>query len=77
MKFLGLKTDRPISITLKMANKIVVRLEGVINSVKITIMRFSTIVDFHVVLKKSGAYPMILSTPWLTNMQGTIGVKDT
>jgi hypothetical protein len=29
-------------------------------------MKVSTIVDFHVVLKEDGAYPMILSRPWLT-----------
>jgi hypothetical protein len=60
MKYLGLKIDRPTSITLKMANKRDVRLEGVISSVIITIMRVSTIVDFHVVLNEDGAYLMIL-----------------
>jgi hypothetical protein len=63
MKYLGLKIDRPISITLKMANQRVVRPEGVINSVAITIMKVSTIMDFHVVLEENGAYLMILSTP--------------
>jgi len=29
-------------------------------------MRVSTIMDFHVLLKEDGAYPMILSKPWLT-----------
>jgi len=29
-------------------------------------MRVSTIVDLHVVLEEDGAYPMILSRPWLT-----------
>ncbi len=29
-------------------------------------MRVSTIVNFHVVLEEDGAYPMILSRPWLT-----------
>jgi hypothetical protein len=66
MRYLGLKIDKPTSITLKMANKRVVPLEGVISSVVIIIMRVSTIVDFHVVLKEDGAYPMILSRPWLT-----------
>jgi hypothetical protein len=33
-----------------MANKQVVRLEGVISNVAITVMKVSTIVDFHVVL---------------------------
>jgi hypothetical protein len=28
-------------------------------------MRVSTIIDFYVVLKEDGAYPMILSKPWL------------
>jgi len=65
MRYVGLRIDRPASITLKMANKRVVRLEGVINSVSITIMRISTIVEFHVVLK-DGAYPMILGRRWLT-----------
>jgi len=46
-----------------MANKQIVRLEGVINSIVITIMRVSTIIDFYVVLKEDGAYPMILSKP--------------
>ncbi len=68
MRYLGLKIDRPASITLKMANKRVVRPEGVINSVVITIMRVSTIVDFHVVLEEDGAYPMILGRPWLTKL---------
>jgi hypothetical protein len=66
MKYLGLKIDRPASVTLKMANKRVVRLEGVINNVAITVMKVPTIVDFHVVLEEDGAYPMILGRPWLT-----------
>jgi len=65
MKYVGLRIDRPASITLKMVNKRVVRLEGVINSVSITIMKISTIVEFHVVLE-DGAYQMILCRPWLT-----------
>jgi hypothetical protein len=65
MRYLGLKIDRPASITLKMANKRIVRPEGVISNVVITIMRVSTIVDFHVVLEEDGAYPMILGRPWL------------
>jgi hypothetical protein len=59
MRYLGLRIDRLTSVTLKMANKRVVRPEGVINNVAITIMRVSTIVDFHVVLKEHGAYPML------------------
>ncbi len=66
MSYLGLKIDRPASVTLKMANKRVVRPEGVISNVVITVMRVSTIVDFHVVLEEDGAYPMILGRPWLT-----------
>ncbi len=66
MRYLGLKIDRLASVTLKMANKRVVRPEGVISNVVITVMRVSTIVDFHVVLNEDGAYPMILSRPWLT-----------
>ncbi len=50
MRYLGLKIDRPASVTLKMANKRVVRPKGVISNVVITVMRVSTIVDFHVVL---------------------------
>jgi hypothetical protein len=52
MKYLGLKINKPASVTLKMANKPVVRPEGVINNVVITVMRVSTIVDFHVVLEE-------------------------
>jgi hypothetical protein len=63
MTYLGLKIDGPALVTLKMANKRVVRPEGVISSVVITLMRVSTIVDFHVVLKEDGAYPMILGRP--------------
>jgi hypothetical protein len=46
-------------------------------------MRVSTIVDFHVVSKENGAYPMIFDRTWLTklharNYQGkgymTIGI---
>jgi hypothetical protein len=29
-------------------------------------MKVSAIVDFHVVLKEDGAYPVILGRPWLT-----------
>ncbi len=47
-----------------MANKRVVRPEGIINNVVITIMKVSTIVDFHVVLEEDGAYP--IGRPWLT-----------
>ncbi len=65
MKYLGLKIDRPASVTLKMANKRVVKPEGVISSVVIIVMRVSTIMDFHVVLEEDGAYPMILGRPWL------------
>jgi hypothetical protein len=68
MRYLGLKIDRPASVTLKMANKRVVRPEGVISSAVITVMRVSTIVDFHVVLEEDGAYPMILNRPWLTKL---------
>jgi hypothetical protein len=50
MRYLGLRIDKPTSITLQMANKQVVRLEGVISNVAITVMKVSTIVDFHVVL---------------------------
>jgi hypothetical protein len=49
-----------------MANKRVVKPEGVISSVVITVMKVSTIVDFHVVLEEDGAYPMILGRSWLT-----------
>jgi hypothetical protein len=49
MRYLGLKIDRPGSVILKMANKQVVRPKGVISNVVITVMRVSTIVDFHVV----------------------------
>ncbi|KAH8932644.1 hypothetical protein BDL97_19G084500 [Sphagnum fallax] len=66
MRYLGLKIDRPASVTLKMANKRIVKLERVISNVVITVMRVSTIVDFHVVLEEDGAYPMILGRPWLT-----------
>jgi len=63
MRCLGLKIDRPTLITLKMANKHVIRPEGVINNVVIIVMRVSTIVDLYVVLEEDGAYPMILSRP--------------
>jgi len=66
MRYLGLKIDRPASVTLKMANKRVFRPKGVISNVVITVMKVSTIVDFHVVLEEDGAYPMILGRPWLT-----------
>ncbi len=66
MRYIGLRIDRPASVTLKMVNKRVVKPEEVINIVTITIMRVSTIVDFHVVLEEDGAYPMILGKPWLT-----------
>jgi hypothetical protein len=59
MRYLRLRIDRPTPVTLKMANKRVVKPEGVINNVGITIMRVSTIVDFHVVLKEDGAYLML------------------
>ncbi len=61
-----MKIDRLASVTLKMANKWVVRPEEVISSVVITVMRVSTSVDFHVVLEEDGAYLMILGWPWLT-----------
>ncbi len=66
MRYLGLKIDRPTSVTLKVANKRVVRPEGVISNVAITVMKVTTIVDFHVMLEEDGAYPMILGRPWLT-----------
>jgi hypothetical protein len=66
MRYLGLKINKPASITLKMANKRVARPEGVISNVVITIMRVSTIMDFHVVLEEDGVYPMILVRLWLT-----------
>jgi len=66
MRYLGLKIDRLVSVTLKMTNKHVVWLEGVISSVMITVMTIFTIVDFHVVLEEDGAYPMILGRLWLT-----------
>jgi hypothetical protein len=66
VKYLGLKIDRPASITLRMVNKRVVKPKEIINNVIIIIMKVSTIMDFHVVLEENGAYPMILSRPWLT-----------
>jgi hypothetical protein len=66
MKYLRFKNYRLASITLKMVNKRIIRLEGVISNVPIIIMRVSTIVDFHVVLEEDGAYLMILGWPWLT-----------
>jgi hypothetical protein len=65
IRYLGLRIDRLALITLKMANKQVIRL-GIINNVMIVIMKVSTIVDFHVVLEEDGAYPMILNRIWLT-----------
>ncbi len=50
MRYLGLKINRPALITLKMTNKRVIRPKGVISNVVITIMKVSTIMDFHVVL---------------------------
>ncbi len=66
MRYLGLKIDKLALKTLKMANKWIVRPEGVISNVVIFITKVSTIVDFHVVLEEDEAYPMILSRPWLT-----------
>ncbi len=63
MRYLGFRIDRLASVTLKMANKQIVKREGIIRSVAIIIMRVSTIVDFHVVLEEDQAYPMILSRP--------------
>ncbi len=64
MRFLRLRIDKLILVT-QMANKRIFRLEKVIISVAITIMKVSTIVDFHVVLKENEAYPMIYGRPWL------------
>ncbi len=61
MKYLGLKIERLPLITLKMANKQVVKPEGLISNVVIIIMTVSTIMDFHMVLEEDGAYPMILN----------------
>jgi hypothetical protein len=44
MRYLGLKIDRPTSVTLKMANKRIIRPKGVISNVVITVMKVSTIV---------------------------------
>jgi hypothetical protein len=66
MRYLGLKIDRPASVTLKMATKRVDRPEGVISNVVITVMKIFTIVDFHVILEEDGAYPIILRRPLLT-----------
>jgi hypothetical protein len=66
MRYLGLKIDKPALVTLKMANKQVVRPKGVISNVAIIVMRVSTIVDFHVVLEEDRAYLMISGRPWLT-----------
>jgi len=78
MRYLRLKINRPASITLKMANKQIVKPEGIMSSVIIVAMKVSTIVDFHVVLEEDGAYLMILGRLWLiSHMQGNIGAKDT
>jgi len=78
MKYLGLKIDKPALVTLKMTNKRVIRPKRVISNVVITVMRVSTIVDFHVVLEEDGAYPMILSKPWLTKSHArNYWAKDT
>jgi hypothetical protein len=65
IRYLGLKIDRLASVTLKMANKRVGKLERIISNVVIIIMRVSTIVDVHVILEEDGDYPMILGLPWL------------
>jgi len=64
MRYLGLRIDKPASVTLKMANKRVVRSKGMISSVVIIIMRVSIIMDLHVVLEEDGACPMILCRLW-------------
>jgi hypothetical protein len=66
MRYLGLRIDRPTLVTLKMTNKQVVRLKGIISNVTIIIMKVSTFVDFHVILEEDGAYLMILGRPWLS-----------
>jgi hypothetical protein len=54
IRYLRLKIDIPTLITLKMVNKWVDKLKGVINSVAITVMGVTTLVDFHVVLEEDG-----------------------
>jgi len=66
MRYLRLKIDKPGLVTLKMANKRVIRPERVISNVVIILMKVSTIMDFHVVLEEDGVYPLILGRPWLT-----------
>jgi hypothetical protein len=66
MRYFSLKIDKLALVTLKMVNKRVVRPKGVISNVVITIMRVSTIVNFHVVLEEDRVYPMILGRPWIT-----------
>ncbi len=68
MEYLGLKIDRSASINLEMVNKKIVKPYGIIINVVITIMKVSTIIDFHVVLEEDGAYLMILSKSWLTKL---------
>ncbi len=63
MKYLRLRIDRSTKITLKMANKQVIRPKGVSSNVKIIVMKVSTIMDFHVVLKEDGACLVILNRP--------------
>jgi hypothetical protein len=54
IRYLRLKIDIPTLITLKMVNKWVDKLKGVINSVAITVMGVTTLVDFHVILEEDG-----------------------
>ena len=66
MRYIGLEIERPSSITLKMANKIICKSQGMISNVCINVLGIPTAVDFYVVLEENGSYPMILGHPWLT-----------
>lgn len=65
MRYVGLKIQRPLSITLKIINKRIYKLQDMISNISINVLRIFTTINFHVVLEDDGLYIKILSKSWL------------
>ena len=63
IRYIGLEIEKPSSITLKMANKIICKSQCMISNVCINVLGIPTTIDFYVVLEENGSYPMILGHP--------------
>ena len=60
MRYVGLKIEKPSSITQKIVNKKTNKPQGMISNVCINVIKISIAVDFHMVLEENRLYSLFL-----------------